>query len=306
MNYYVYCYIDDNKKSSKFGDYMFSGEPFYVGIGKNNRCYDHLLNAKKENYKYLPKHYKIKKMLNENKEPLIIKIIENLSKKEAIKNEMFFIDLIGRKDLNNGPLLNLTNGGEGGNTGVPWNKNIKYKNKKISNMFKGKGNPFYGKTHSEETKQKIGEANKGNSYKKGFKCSEKIKQKMRDNHLDYNGKNNPFYGKTHSEETKQKISEANKSKYTGDKNPAKRKDVRKKISIKKSKTYKIINPNGKIILYKGSLKTFCEENNLVVQLLRNVAKGRRQEYKGWKCKYLEPSVDIECHMKPVYNFKAGE
>ena len=50
---------------------------------------------------------------------------------------------------------------------------------------KGENNPFYGKEHSEETKQQISKTKKLNG---------KLK-----------GENNPFYGKEHSEETKQKI-----------------------------------------------------------------------------------------------------
>lgn len=80
MEYYIYIVmLMKIKKSSKFGDYMFSGEPFYIGMGQNNRCYDHLYNTKKEGYKYLPKHYKIRKMLNEGNSPKIIKLLENLS-----------------------------------------------------------------------------------------------------------------------------------------------------------------------------------------------------------------------------------
>lgn len=48
----------------------------------------------------------------------------------------------------------------------------------------GSNNPFYGKTHSEETKKYISEFNK--NYQLGSK--------------------NPFYGKTHSDETKKLLS----------------------------------------------------------------------------------------------------
>ena len=48
---------------------------------------------------------------------------------------------------------------------------------------KGKENPFYGKTHSEESKRKLSGSKKGK----------------------YLGENNPNYGRKHSEETRKKI-----------------------------------------------------------------------------------------------------
>lgn len=85
---------------------------------------------------------------------------------------------------------------------------------------------MYGKTHSEETKQKmsssgkgrifseehrqnLSKANKGKPHPKlrGRKLSEETKQKIRDNRPNTNGENNPMFGKTQSEETKQKIRE---------------------------------------------------------------------------------------------------
>lgn len=65
--------------------------------------------------------------------------------------------------------------------------------KAISDGIKGENNPFYGKTHSEETIEKIKETLKG----------------------QMDGENNPFYGKQHSEESKRKISENNKGKNIG-------------------------------------------------------------------------------------------
>lgn len=73
-----------------------------------------------------------------------------------------------------------------------------------------KNNPFYGKKHSEETKQKIGQANKGK------KRTEEQKKKQSER---MKGKNNPFYGKKHTEEIKEKISIKNKDRLLGKNNP---------------------------------------------------------------------------------------
>jgi hypothetical protein len=71
----------------------------------------------------------------------------------------------------------------------------------------GELTPFYGRTHSEETKQKIS-----------------------DNHARLSGENNPMYGRTHSEETKQKMSDKKKGKYASE-------ETRKKQSIAKKGRY---------------------------------------------------------------------
>ena len=62
--------------------------------------------------------------------------------------------------------------------------------KKISESNKGEKHYMYGKHHSEETRKKMSEANKGK----------------------YTGENSPNYAKHHSEEHKKKIGEAQKGK----------------------------------------------------------------------------------------------
>lgn len=52
----------------------------------------------------------------------------------------------------------------------------------------------------------------------------------KDNHMFDIGEKHPLFGVAMSQETKDKISRANKGKLSGDKNPSKREDVRKKIS----------------------------------------------------------------------------
>lgn len=71
--------------------------------------------------------------------------------------------------------------------GKSWSEDQK---KKVSALFSGEGNPFYGKHHTEETKKII---------------SEKRKNK-------YSGNNHPFYGKHHNAESLELISKNRKSK----------------------------------------------------------------------------------------------
>jgi len=107
--YYVYVYLDPRKPGNYvYDDIFFDYEPFYVGKGKNNKCYEGL----KDNTKTFKKN-KIKKILNSGYFPVIIKYIENISEKVSFSNEKELIIKIGRLDKKLGPLTNLTDGGEG-------------------------------------------------------------------------------------------------------------------------------------------------------------------------------------------------
>ena len=104
----------------------------------------------------------------------IIFLKQNLTEEEAFRHEIYMIAVFGRKDLGNGILHNRTDGGEGSSGWVP----------------------------SEETRRKISEASKGNTYMLGKTLSEETKRKMSETRK----------GKTHSEETKKKQSEVKKGK----------------------------------------------------------------------------------------------
>lgn len=110
---------------------------------------------------------------------------------------------------------NLTEGGDGSlgrKLTEEHKRRISEANKGAKNHFYGvrrygNNNPFYGKHHSEETKEKNRQAHLNK------KASEETKLKMSLSHQCNIGENNPFYGKHHSEETKKKISEALKRRY---------------------------------------------------------------------------------------------
>ncbi len=78
--------------------------------------------------------------------------------------------------------------------------------KTISRRHTGEGNPFYGKYHTEETKQKIVEFNSGRVY------SEETRKKMSDS---LSGENNPMFGKHWSQQQIENM----KQKMNGENNP---------------------------------------------------------------------------------------
>jgi hypothetical protein len=73
----------------------------------------------------------------------------------------------------------------------------------LKKIYKGKNNPFYNKTHTKKTRQKIRLANLGRKHTK--ESLEKLK-------LANLGKNNPMYGKPRTKEVKQKLRLANLGK----------------------------------------------------------------------------------------------
>lgn len=143
--FYTYCYLNPT-----------TNKPFYIGKGCGSRMGFHLLEAKNtdtSNHKLNT----IRKILAEGKEPIIDIVLSDASESDAFELEEFLIAEIGRSDLGLGPLTNLTDGGEGFSgfcRDMSGDKNPNYGNT-------GELSCWFGKTHTEETKQKMSDAQKG-------------------------------------------------------------------------------------------------------------------------------------------------
>ena len=98
--YYVYIYRDPRPEKSN--------AVVYVGMGKNNRAWDHLRHSTNKRLNAL-----IKKLQRDNYDVNPVLMFENLTKEQAIEKEIELIRLYGRADLQAGTLFNLTAGGEG-------------------------------------------------------------------------------------------------------------------------------------------------------------------------------------------------
>lgn len=83
----------------------------------------------------------------------------------------------------------------------------------------GERNGFFGKTHTEEYKQKRSQDRKGKwkAWNKGIKMPEewckRLSEKRKREAWKVTGPRNPFYGKTHTEKTKQFLSKKTKQRY---------------------------------------------------------------------------------------------
>ena len=162
MTFYTYLWLRED------------GTPYYVGKGKDNRAFTN-------------RHHIQKMPTNKN----LILLQEFESEEDAFFAERFLIEFYGRTDLGTGCLRNQTEGGEGS---VGYKHTVETKKKfslrppqvfsgeqaKIhSKRMQGSGNPMFGKkrkptgtwlknlqtnwqgrTHTEETKQRMKESAK--------------------------------------------------------------------------------------------------------------------------------------------------
>lgn len=141
-----------------------TNEVFYIGIGTNRRAYEkrdrnrHWNNiVKKAGYSIEITH-------------------KNITREEAVSIEKYLIAFYGRADLGLGGLVNMTDGGDGGNNQSEETKKLR------SEIMSGDRNHRYGKTLSDENKKllselwkgrvfsedtriKLGKSKKGNTYR---------------------------------------------------------------------------------------------------------------------------------------------
>jgi len=207
-----------------------TNEVFYVGIGaQENRAFD-----KRSRNKHW---YNIV-----NKVGYTVNIVyENIEHNEAKKIEILLIKKYGRKDLGLGNLVNMTDGGEGA-LGLIRSEETR---QKMSEANKGKirseetrqkiGKTSKGRTHKKESKQKISEANKGMvGWLKGKTMPEETRKKISES---LKGEKHHAFGKTFSEEIRKKISESKKGIPSPNKGKTRSEEDRQKI-IKGSKCRK--------------------------------------------------------------------
>lgn len=122
-----------------------TGEPFYVGKGRGQRPF---IPNKRSSWWY--------KTVNKHGFDVII-LEDNLTNEEAFEKEIYWIARIGRQKLSTGPLINLTDGGEGASG-----------NKQSAETIEKRVKHIRGKSLSTEVKLKIGlpQMGKNNHYAK--------------------------------------------------------------------------------------------------------------------------------------------
>jgi group I intron endonuclease len=234
-NYYTYAYLRED------------GTPYYIGKGKGKRIHD-----KTRTVNLPPKERRV-----------LLK--QNLTEDEAFNHEIYMIAVFGRKDLGTGILYNKTNGGEGlsgkifteehkkkigEETKKKWNNGCfnEQSYEKWRNAAKGEKNNMYGRTHTDEAREKIRNTHLGRTWSDELKLKKANSMK---------GENNHFYGKTHTEEVKEKIINRHR------------------------KLYKLLTPNGELIEEYCTIRELCRKYNLERNQLSKLISGKKKTYKGW-------------------------
>jgi len=213
-----------------------TNEIFYVGIGQTEkRAYD-VKNRKNKHWKRIIEKYGY----------IVEILLTDISWDQACEKEKELIAEIGRKDLKLGPLVNMTDGGEGqNNPSEETRKKLQYK--KTEQHRELLRNYQIGVKQSKETIEK--------RLATGFYKTEDYKQKQREAHL----------GKPRSEETKQKLRKPK---------PPRTKEHSDKISQAKK---------GKPSHMKGVKKSYVWEFEKEIKNFRNQGWSLEKLRKHYKC-----------------------
>lgn len=216
----------------------------YVGEGGINRPLDHIKKVKRG----VPTSNSrltawVKKLLDNNLEPLIEIVYSDISKKEALLIEEQLIKQYGRKGFeDNGILLNIAE------KGLLYDKS-------------GKNNPFYGKKHTKETREKMSLA------KYGVVRGDKFKLKMREI-----AKLRPPMSK----ETREKISNKNRGRKNS---PASRLKQSETKRANRKRKFTALTPAGEHLFFT-SVHEFAKVHGLPPNSIYLQLKTGKQFLRG--------------------------
>ena len=188
------------------------GVPFYIGKGTRDRIKKHD-KITRDGSPY-PVHCKIRK-LNHKYESRIL--MDGLTDSDSLELEEATILLVGRRDLNTGPLLNLTDGGEGPAPSAETRRrqSIAQTGKKRSIEARmNQSKALKGRTHTDKARRLISEKLMGHAMSQETRDKISATKKAgvltdaRRKQLSDAGKMS--LGRKHTTETKEKIAASKK------------------------------------------------------------------------------------------------
>jgi len=208
----------------------------------------------------------------------------------ALFAEMELIDVYRKRGIK---LVNISDGGEGTTGWVPseeTRRKIGEANKHTPKTS-GERHGMFGKKHSLESRAKMSESRKGMfagdrhpmfGKKHTAETKEKISAAKKGQHA---GDKNPFYGKTHSKETIERIANSNRGRKASEETRAKQKQSALASAASKQRVRPVIClTNG--IRYYG-LNDAARKLNLHRQCIRMVCNGKLKQTGGHVFKWSE-------------------
>ena len=235
------------------------------------------------------------------KENFEIKVLSKCKSIEEMNHrEAFYIKLF-KTQCPNG--YNISFGGLN-------SKHTEKTKKKISEANKGERNPNFGKKASIETRKKQ------SAVRLGVRRSNEVKKACSDR---VQGEKHPMYGKHHTEEAKKKISESNKGLNTWTLGRKENEETRNKKAI--ASTGRIASKETIEKLKKANtnsdMSILCHQNNMIYPStseaarclnlargrVRDVLKGRAGHTKGYTFEYTnKPNIEKREFKKKVAIF----
>jgi hypothetical protein len=262
-----------------------TGEIFYIGKGRDNRAYQ----KKKTDGRSEWWHRIV------NKHGYTIKLLhENLSSEDALAKERELIQYYGRQDISTGPLINLTDGGEGGlNVGELTRKkrsisvkkttdDINYR-KELSQRVKSQWD------NNPERKQRVSEIVKAKlaSDDARRKLSERVKKQWEKDLARKERMREWAKNRVITPEYREKLRIGAQKRLQNPEWRRKQKEAMKKRSQnsewreRRKKEFTLVAPDGTIHHVRGMME-FCKKNNLHSHCVNAVLLGKQTHHHGWK------------------------
>ena len=169
--------------------------------------------------------------------------------------------------------------------------------KLLSEKMSGENNPFFGKTHTDETKRIISEKQKRVSLEKrcGKESADRIKEKRRED-MSKRINNDPEFRKSLGRFIKGKSLE----EYYGTERAKEIKEKRSKGIAKTHTGFNLIDIEGNVYTEIINMLAFCKEHGLCVRHLPKLLNGKLKTHCGWK---LLPKSTIDIRPEEPHDEK---
>jgi group I intron endonuclease len=286
--FYVYVFLDSTKPGEWiYEDFKFDFEPFYIGKGTADR----MITSKYDKKTF--KSNKIKSIEEKGAKIISKKIFENLSLEESITLEIELIKKIGRRDLNLGPLTNLTDGGDGRLNGKNSQESVEKARIKLIKIAKERKDKGKDK-HTQETIERLRQLNLGeNNPMFGKTHTDKVKEEQS---LRVSGSNHPMFGKKHDEETIKLIKESRNAAVDQEK-------VTEESRLRNSKAILQYSLDGKFIKEFESIKVAANETGLSESLIGKTCRGVVKNPRKFIFKFKDEGAKV---FSNSYQIKEGD